>query len=316
MVELAFGWLALTLISQSAKTSPEAEYRVETTIRVFSTGGGVVRASVPIPREWPEQRIEAGPPETTRCKAKIEQTPPGAAALTIATSTLKPNEIASVTYRQRVFVKTHAPKRPEDYPSLPKIDAKARAFLAPTPTVDSNDAAIRAKAAEICEEIKSPWDKAKRLSLWTFNHLEYKLMSYTSAKEAFDSKIGDCEERSSLFIAMCRSQGIPARSVISPGKTRKDSGHCWSEILLADADGNAEWLPVDVGLRWFAELPVAPLVLQKGDNYPKLGSGRQRLLGSWARGGNGSLTLEFDQETTPISSNALLDPTIIKSPTR
>jgi len=297
-------------------TDREAEYRVETTIKVSSTGGGVIQAFAPIPREWPEQRIEAVAPQTVRCKAKSESVPPGAAAMEISTAQLRPKEVASVTYVQRVFVKPRAPKRAEDYPSLPKLDAKSKAYVMPTPTIDPSDAAIKKKAAEVCKDETVPWEKARKLSLWTFNHLEYKLMAYTSAKEAFNAKIGDCEERSSLFIALCRSQGIPARSVISPGKKRTESGHCWTEILLADVDGNPEWLPVDVGQRWFGELPIAPMVLQKGDSYPKFGAGRQRVLGHWARGGSGHLTLEYEQEVTPISANAILDPTQGRTPTR
>ena len=316
MLSLSLVALAALSPASASPPLPEAEYLVETTVRVSSSGGGAVRASVPIPREWPEQRIEAAAPETTRCKTKIEPVQPGAASLTLATSVLHPGETASVVYRQQVFVKPHPLKRRKDFSYLPTIDAKVKLYTVPTPTIESNDPAIRAKAAELCAGIDSPWEKAERLSEWTFKHLEYKLMDYTSAKAAFECKIGDCEERSSLFVALCRSQGIPARSVISPGKTRKDTGHCWSEILLADQEGHAEWLPVDVGFHWFGELPIAPMVIQKGDNYPKIGGtgGRQRLLGSWARGGSGQLTFEFGQDVTPISANAIIDPTQMKKP--
>jgi len=296
---------------------PEAEYMVETTVKVSSTGGGIIRASVPVLREWPEQRIEAATPQSTRCKIKVEHVQPGAACLTLVSGPLRGGDVASVSYRQQVFVKPQPRRRKADFPNLPAIDSKSKAFTAPTPTIDSADPAIRAKATELCQGIESPWEKAQVLSEWTYKHLEYKLMDYTSAKAAFENKIGDCEERASLFIALCRSQGIPARSVISPGKTRKEAGHAWAEILLANAEGKGEWLPVDVGLRWFAELPVAPPIIQKGDNYSKLGStgARQRLLGTWARGGSGSLTFEFTQEVTPVSANAVLDPTQLRKST-
>jgi hypothetical protein len=301
------GWLAAFL----AGADGEAEYLVETSVKVSSTGGGVIRAAAPIPREWPEQRIEAGPPECLRGKAKVELSQPGAAVLAINTASLRPNESSTILYRQRVFVKPQPKSERERFVNLPVVNGKSKVFLLPTPTIDSNDAEIKAKAAEICSGVESAREKARKISDWTFRHLEYRLMTYTSAKQAFDTKIGDCEERSSLFIAMCRSQGIPARSVISPGKTRKDNGHAWSEIMLVDAEGNAEWIPVDVGLRYFGELPIAPMVLQKGDSYPKFGSSsaRQRLIGSWARGGNGSLTMEIEQDVTPISANAIIDPT-------
>jgi hypothetical protein len=310
--------LVASLFSQSAQTVPEAEYLVVTSVRVSSTGGGVIRASVPVPREWPEQRIELAKAETVRCKIKVEPMPPGCGTLVVVTFNLRPGEVASVDYRQQLFVKPQPRRRRDDYQNLPVLDAKSKPFVLPTPTIDSNDPAIKRKAKEICEGIDSPWEKARRLSDWTFNHLEYKLMAYTSAKAALESKIGDCEERSALFAALCRSQGIPARIVVGPGKKRSDSGHCWTEIMLADRDGNAEWLPVDVGLRWFGELPIAPPVIQKGDSYPRPGSTglRQRLAGSWAKAGNGQLTFEWEQEVTPISANAILDPTQIQKPAK
>lgn len=302
------GWLAAAFL---VGADGEAEYLVETMVKLSSTGGGAIRAAVPIPREWPEQRIEAARIESPRARVKEELTPPGGAVLSIATANLKPNETATITFRQRVFVKQQLRADRERYVNVPAANGKSKAFLVPTPTIDSSDAEIKAKAAEICAGVESGREKARRLAHWTKQHLQYKLMSYTSAKQAFDTKIGDCEELSSLFVAMCRSQGIPARSVVSPGKTRKDSGHAWSEILLADSEGKSEWLPVDVGLQYFGELPIAPMVIQKGDSYPKFGStsARQRLLGHWARNGNGTLTMEVEQDLTPVSANAIIDPT-------
>jgi hypothetical protein len=308
--------LAFVAFAPDIKVLPEAEYLVETTVRVSSTGGGTIQGAVPIPREWPEQRIEAVAPETTRCKAKVEPVPPGGAYLSFTTQKLRPGEWATLAYKQRVFVKPRPRRKREVYPTAPPLDARIKQYTLPTPTIDCRDPAIRRKAAEICEGADAAWEKAQRLADWTAKHLEYKLMAYTSAKEAFETKVGDCEELSALFVALCRSQGIPARTVMSPGKTQKDTGHCWAEILLADKNGETEWLPIDVQMRWFAELPVAPMIIQKGENYPRLigGGGRQRVLRSWARGVNGSLTMEFEQNVTPISKNAILDPTTVKSP--
>src|SRR5215203_2078716 len=139
-------FLTICLVAQSNRSTSEAEYLVETTLRISSTGGGVVRASAPIPREWSEQRIIAGSPEATRCKAKIESLSPGAAALVVSTSSLRPGEVASVVYRQRLFVKPQPRRRSEDFPRLPKLDAKSKAYAVPTPSIDSQDSAIKAKA--------------------------------------------------------------------------------------------------------------------------------------------------------------------------
>ena len=72
---------------------------------------------------------------------------------------------------------------------------------------------------------------------------------------------GDCEELTSLFVAMCRANGIPARSVWIPG-------HCYPEFYLEDDEGAGHWIPCQAaGTRAFGSMPDYRLVLQKGDNF-------------------------------------------------
>ena len=56
------------------------------------------------------------------------------------------------------------------------------------------------------------------------------------ARAALDDGYGDCEELTSLFIAMCRINKIPARAVWVPG-------HCYPEFYLEDEQGNGHWYP-------------------------------------------------------------------------
>jgi hypothetical protein len=69
---------------------------------------------------------------------------------------------------------------------------------------------------------------------------------------ACDAKKGNCTDFHSLFIAMARSQGIPARFEIGfPLPPNKDSGdiagyHCWSDFYI---DGKG-WIPVDISEAW------------------------------------------------------------------
>ena len=77
---------------------------------------------------------------------------------------------------------------------------------------------------------------------------------------------GDCEELTSLFVAMCRVAGIPARSVWVPG-------HCYPEFYLEDEQGEGHWYPCQAaGTRIFGAMPEARPVLQKGDNFRIPGS--------------------------------------------
>jgi hypothetical protein len=69
---------------------------------------------------------------------------------------------------------------------------------------------------------------------------------------ACDAKKGNCTDFHSLFIAMARSQGIPARFEIGfPLPEDKHSGeiagyHCWSDFYV---DGKG-WIPVDISEAW------------------------------------------------------------------
>jgi hypothetical protein len=69
---------------------------------------------------------------------------------------------------------------------------------------------------------------------------------------ACDAKKGNCTDFHSLFIAMARSQRIPARFEIGfPLPPDKRSGeiagyHCWSDFWV---DGKG-WIPVDISEAW------------------------------------------------------------------
>jgi len=69
---------------------------------------------------------------------------------------------------------------------------------------------------------------------------------------ACDAKKGNCTDFHSLFIAMARSQGIPARFEIGfPLPADKHSGeiagyHCWSDFYV---EGRG-WIPVDISEAW------------------------------------------------------------------
>jgi transglutaminase-like putative cysteine protease len=69
---------------------------------------------------------------------------------------------------------------------------------------------------------------------------------------ACDAKKGNCTDFHSLFIAMTRSQGIPARFEIGfPLPADKHSGeiagyHCWAEFF----EPKHGWVPVDISEAW------------------------------------------------------------------
>ena len=72
---------------------------------------------------------------------------------------------------------------------------------------------------------------------------------------------GDCQNISALFVALCRTQKIPARIVWV-------HQHNYAEFCLADAEGELHWFPCESsGMRAFGEMPIARVIMQKGDNF-------------------------------------------------
>lgn len=115
--------------------------------------------------------------------------------------------------------------------------------------------------------------ETEREKVWAFYDYVYRTMSYNKdgtgwgrgdAVWACESKRGNCTDFHSLFIAMLRSQEIPARFLIGfpipDGREGAIGGyHCWAEFY----DAEHGWLPVDAseakkkGMReaYFGNLP-------------------------------------------------------------
>ena len=91
------------------------------------------------------------------------------------------------------------------------------------------------------------------------------------AIEALKDGKGDCEELSSLVIALCRASGIPARAVWVPG-------HCYPEFCLNDEQGKPHWFPCQAAGadRQFGSMIEDRPILQKGDNFRVPGRARAR----------------------------------------
>lgn len=105
------------------------------------------------------------------------------------------------------------------------------------------------------------WDLVEAMYDWVRENVEYKEGPFKGAMDALKQGHGDCEELSSLFIALCRASGIPARTVWVPG-------HCYPEFYLTDEAGNGYWFPCQAaGSRDFGGIAEHRPILQKGDNF-------------------------------------------------
>jgi hypothetical protein len=71
-------------------------------------------------------------------------------------------------------------------------------------------------------------------------------VSLPSAREVLRTRIGDCNEHTTLFVAMSRALGLPARIAVGLAYVRGAFYyHAWPEIYIEERANRGYWLPVD-----------------------------------------------------------------------
>ena len=111
-------------------------------------------------------------------------------------------------------------------------------------------------AAKVTQGKTQPLEKARAIYDYVFTTMRYEKTGTGWGRGdvlyACDAKKGNCTDFHSLFIAMARSQGIPARFEIGfplpPDKHSAEVAgyHCWSDFYV---DGRG-WIPVDISEAW------------------------------------------------------------------
>jgi transglutaminase-like putative cysteine protease len=111
-------------------------------------------------------------------------------------------------------------------------------------------------AAKVTEGQSSTLEKARAIYDYVFANMRYDKTGTGWGRGdvlyACDAKKGNCTDFHSLFIAMVRSQGIPAKFEIGfplPGdkSSAEIAGyHCWAEFF----DSDHGWIPVDISEAW------------------------------------------------------------------
>jgi transglutaminase-like putative cysteine protease len=111
-------------------------------------------------------------------------------------------------------------------------------------------------AAKVTEGRTQPLDKARAIYDYVFTTMRYDKTGtgwgHGDVLYACDARKGNCTDFHSLFIAMARSQGIPARFEIGfplpPDKHSAEIAgyHCWSDFYI---DGKG-WIPIDISEAW------------------------------------------------------------------
>jgi len=257
----------------------ELVQRIKLGIIVTAGAGGAsgMYGTVPVPIEWPEQTIKIVDEELLHVpKIEYRIIDGTVKQMVVRIANLKSGETAkalvTVEVRRRAIL---APDDTSDFvlPDKAKFEAdpKLKVYTRPSPKIESGDKRIVTAAKDVAATKEKAWDKVEAIYDWVREKVEYRNGPLKGAVAALKDGNGDCEELTSLFIAMCRAVGIPARTVWVPG-------HCYPEFYLVDAHGNGHWFPCQAaGSRAFGGIPEFRPILQKGDNFFDKDRPRERL---------------------------------------
>lgn len=236
-------------------------------LEVKAQGGALtgVMANIPIPTSWPEQevRITSEDHSPQAKPAKYRSVDPGVNQFQVLIPKLAAGETAkSVIFVEVIKRNILQPKETSKY-HIPKVaEGPLKKYLQKSPLIEIQSSKIKELAEQFAAPEESDWKRVEKIFHWVRDNIEYKFdEKLRGALYAVENSRGDCEEMTSLFVALCRLNGIPARSVWVPG-------HCYPEFYLEE-DGVGVWFPCQVAGASpdFGEMAEMRPILQKGDNF-------------------------------------------------
>jgi len=162
-------------------------------------------------------------------------------------------ELGEMTYSFQSLVSTNYQRNqisekisfPAEFSEQEIEDEQLYLYLEDSETIDWNEPSIIAQANELTAGKDDFFEVAFLLASWVEENIEYDLNTLTAKSSqksswVLENKAGVCDEMTSLFIAMCRSQGIPARFVTGISYTNSPlfaepwQAHGWAEVYFPE----------------------------------------------------------------------------------
>ncbi len=224
-----------------------------------------VIATFPIPMEWPEQNVRLSGQSVDRLVQawKSRDLLGGARQIVLQIPRITAGQTAEVVFEFEIE-RRHilAPEETDDLQIPSRTPRELRRYMGNSPYIDASHVRLRNASKEIAEmEADNDWQRVEQIYDFVRDQVTYTEGPIRSASEALRDGEGDCEELTSLFVALCRNARIPARMVWIPG-------HCYPEFYLHDPEGNGHWFPCQAaGTRQFGRMEEDRPVLQKGDRF-------------------------------------------------
>jgi hypothetical protein len=227
---------------------------------------GIV-SMVTVPLECPEQDVEIVGEDFSSEVGEVtyRMLQGGARQMLISVPFLPAGATARAVVTTEVTTRTILPPEKTDHLRIPKrVDRKLRIFTNGSPYIEVKHQRIRSLSRHILKELDAEatdWQKVEAMYDYVLENVDYVEGPDKGAIETLRDGQADCQGRSMVFIALCRAMKVPARMVWV-------DGHAYPEFYLEHAEDEGHWYPCEsAGTRAFGEMPLARVILQKGDNF-------------------------------------------------
>jgi hypothetical protein len=247
--------------------SEVSRWRVGVVVRAVGGDCRGMYGYMAIPDDWPEQEVTIADEDvSTEARVHYEKLPgSGVKIMVVKIARLATGQEAKALVTFEVRRSELLPPKDTDAYVLPdptKLPRDVRPYLVPSPQIECRDPKIRQLAKEIGADKTKAWDRVEAIYDWVREHIKDKDQGGVpkGAQAALKDGNGDCEARTSVFIAICRAADIPARTVWV-------FGHVYPEFYLCDDKGEGHWFPCQSrGGRQFGGITEMRAIFQKGDN--------------------------------------------------
>ena len=260
LVSFAMFVLLATAVAASDATPPDRQrdfrFTYQSEISGFAPAANHVEAWIPLPREDQFQHVTGLTVDTPVHHEIVDQSRNGNRVLHLDASAPLPASIP-VTVSFEVKRIEEAPNLERAQRNIPEPSGgKFAEFLGPDKLVPLSGR-IAQVSDKLGDETASPWQQAQIIYEYVVSVMAYDKTGTGwgrgDALYACDVRRGNCTDFHSLFIALARSRGIPARftigfptGAVKPGQTSDIPGyHCWAEFYAG-----GEWVPVDASEAW------------------------------------------------------------------
>jgi hypothetical protein len=197
-------------------------------LRIIARDGALsyMTATTVFPTEWPEQKVEIleinFPPIM---KHSFRDLPGNNRQLVMNADLIPAAQTTEGVIKVRV-TKSHimGPDDPSGLVIPKKLPKEIKLFMDNSPYIDADSSQVKKIARELASQNpENAWAHVKLIYDWVRENVTYTRGDMKDTQQTLKDKTGDCEEMTSLFVALCRASRIPARCVWIPG-------HCYPEF--------------------------------------------------------------------------------------